>query len=203
MSTSLQHQWNTRYTSGNTPWDSGQTPPEVTSFWSSGRLPSAGRALDLGCGTGTNVAYLAGLGLQVTGVEFAAAGLQIAAQRMGELGPGLQRRMDFVQADVARLPFVDVAAAYILDIGCLHGVPLAQRADYAAGVIDNLKPGGYYHLFAFDRHPHPPADNPELAWRGMADNEVETLFAPALKIVDVIHGDPDHAPCRWYLLQRH
>ena len=135
-------------------------------------------------------------------MEFSAAGLQIAAQRMGEFIPSLQQRMNFVQADVARLPFADVAAAYILDIGCFHGVPLTERADYASGVIKNLAPGGYYHLFAFDRHQNPPADNPELAWRGMADNEVETLFAPALAIVDIIHGDPDHSPCRWYLLQK-
>ena len=39
-----------RYASGETPWDSGITPPEIVELLA--ELP-AGSALDLGCGTGT------------------------------------------------------------------------------------------------------------------------------------------------------
>ena len=59
--------WEKEYQSGQTPWDSGITPPEVVKFWSSRRLPAQGAALDLGCGTATNVAYLANLGLRRSG----------------------------------------------------------------------------------------------------------------------------------------
>src|SRR4030088_2327032 len=37
------------------PWDTGVTPPELERFMGS---HPPGRALDLGCGTGTNVVYL-------------------------------------------------------------------------------------------------------------------------------------------------
>ncbi len=201
MTTSQNH-WDTRYRSGNTPWDSGITPPEVTSFWESGRIQPEGLAVDLGCGTGTNVAYLAGLGLRAVGVELSGLALQRARERLDASTPDLVRQTDLVQADVSRLPIVNAGASYIVDIGCLHGVPPTRRPDYAAGVVNNLLSGGYYHLFAFDRLLDLPADDPEQAWRGMADNEVERLFSPGLAVVEIIQGDPDRHPCRWYLLQK-
>ncbi len=160
MPTPLQNQWDSRYQSGDTPWDSGKTPPEVTSFWDGRLLSRSGTALDLGCGTGTNIAFLARLGLHAVGVEFSATALKLAAERLTLLEPGLQHQIDLVQADVARLPFTAVDASYILDIGCLHAIPPARRSTYASGVCNNLASGGYYHLFAFDRHPNPPEDDP-------------------------------------------
>ena len=49
------------------PWDSGLTPPELFAFLND---HPAGRAIDLGCGTGTNIITLARLGWQVTGLDF-------------------------------------------------------------------------------------------------------------------------------------
>ncbi|HET7089774.1 MAG TPA: methyltransferase domain-containing protein [Anaerolineae bacterium] len=49
-------------------WDTGLTPPEVIAEVENGRSP--GRALDLGCGTGTHTIYLAQHGFSVVGVDF-------------------------------------------------------------------------------------------------------------------------------------
>ena len=50
------------YRIGFTPWDTGQVPPELSALIEgAGALP-AGRALDIGCGTGTQAMYLAGIG---------------------------------------------------------------------------------------------------------------------------------------------
>lgn len=188
--------WEEQYRAGCRPWDSGITPPEVKAFWASGRLPLTGLALDLGCGPGTNVAYLARLGLTAVGVELAGHALATAALRHAAQ-PSLAGAY-LVQADVSSLPFRHVGAAYVLDIGCLHGLPPERRPRYAAGVAANLEPGGYYHLFAFDRI---GGEGPR-AWRGMAEGEVAALFAPVLEVVEVVQGRPDRAPCRWYLLRK-
>jgi SAM-dependent methyltransferase len=193
--------WEERYRTGPTPWDTGVTPPEVVQFWQSHVVPRAGLALDLGCGTGTNVAYLARLGLRVIGFDLAGNALATGRQQLQRTHPALFAQLQLVQADVTSLPARNAQAHYILDIGCLHGLPLEQRPAYAQGVIDNLGPGGYYQLFAFDLLPEAerPADQP---LRGMGENEVETLFAPHLAVIEMQQGRPDRQACRWYLLQR-
>lgn len=191
--------WEERYTSGPRPWDTGITPPEVVDFWKRRRVTTGQIALDLGCGTGTNVAWLAATGLTAIGVELSYTALQLAYQRRETLKPPARDRLRFVQGDVSRVPFFRLNACYILDIGCFHALPSDARIDYANGVAANLEPGGYFHLFAFDRLPE-DADAPDA--RGVGENEVADLFAPELSVVEIIRGRPDHRPCRWYLLQK-
>jgi methylase of polypeptide subunit release factors len=50
------------------PWDTGISPPELIDFINSN---PPGKALDIGCGTGTNAIRLAKEGWRVTGVDFA------------------------------------------------------------------------------------------------------------------------------------
>ncbi|TEU17501.1 MAG: methyltransferase domain-containing protein, partial [Anaerolineales bacterium] len=58
-----------RYLLGRPPWDTEVTPPEVVELIEGEGL-SPGRALDLGCGTGTNCIYLVRHGWEVVGVDF-------------------------------------------------------------------------------------------------------------------------------------
>lgn len=196
-----RQQWEEHYRTGKTPWDTRITPPEVVDFWTNHPVPSDGLALDLGCGPCTNVAYLARLGLRVLGFELAGHALGLGIARLRAEAPALLPKIHLLQADVTRLPVRRRQADYILDIGCLHGLPFEQRRDYAQGVIDNLAPGGYYHLFAFDLLPESdrPAGKP---LRGMGEHEVAELFSPALQLIEVLQARPDRQPCRWYLLRR-
>jgi SAM-dependent methyltransferase len=191
--------WEERYRQGPRPWDTGITPPEVQEFWQERAVSPGGMALDIGCGPGTNVAYLARLGLHAVGVDLAGRALMLGRDRIIQAEPMLLRQVSFVQANVALLPLLHANAIYILDVGCLHGLPPATRYDYAKGIVANLAPGGYFHLFAFD---HVPDPDPERSLRGMADGEVEALFCPKMTVMDVLRGQPDRQPCRWYLLQR-
>lgn len=193
--------WEKHYVEGATPWDTRITPPEVIAFWQSGRLAPAGLALDIGCGPGTNVTYLAGLGLHTIGVDLAGGALTLARTRLQTQPAILQARTTFVQADVTALPFRRLNACYIVDIGCLHGLLPDQRPAYAQGITANLAPGGYYQLYAFDCLAD-LVDDPVRRLRGMGDAEVETLFAPHLTAVRIERARPDRYPCRWYLLRK-
>lgn len=197
----IREQWEENYRQGRTPWDTRVTPPEVVQFWKEHPVPSSGVALDLGCGTATNVAYLAGLGLTVIGCEFSALALATGLERLRSDNAVLLPRIRLIQADVTLLPIRDAQASYILDIGCLHGLEFGLRPAYIQGVVANLAAGGYYQLFAFDLLPEAerPPDKPP---RGMGEHEVEALFAPHLQIVEIIRGNPDRQPCRWYLLRK-
>jgi SAM-dependent methyltransferase len=71
------------YRVGRTPWDTGVTPPEVVELVE-GKTPlPPGRALDLGCGTGNEVAYLARHGWwMATGVDLVQIAIDRAASRI-------------------------------------------------------------------------------------------------------------------------
>jgi SAM-dependent methyltransferase len=201
MAESARARWETHYATGNTPWDTQITPPEVRSFWTSGRLAPQGLALDIGCGPGTNVRYLSELGLVTIGFDIAFQAVATGRNRIARHAPHLLTRTGLVQADVTALPVANSDAAYVLDIGCSHGIPPEVRPRFAAGIIANLRPGGFYHLYAFDYVPR-PEEEVQDRYMGMLDDEVVARFTPALEVIDIIRAAPDRYPCRWYLLRK-
>ena len=64
------------------PWDIGARE-ELRSLVESGRIKPC-RAIDLGCGAGTNAIYLAQKGFEVTGVDYAEAAIEKARARAKE-----------------------------------------------------------------------------------------------------------------------
>ena len=91
------------YRRGMTPWDSGVTPPEVVELIEGSSATQPGRALDLGCGTGTNVAYLARHGWEATGVESSQTAIAAAAEKI----EGLEGAR-VLRGDVTRLEDLDL-----------------------------------------------------------------------------------------------
>ena len=200
----LRAHWDQRYRSGQTPWDTGITPPEVQGFWNEQALPFVGPfALDIGCGSGLNTLFLAKKGLRAIGFDLSGQALRLAHKRLLASGGGdfpQSGGATFVQADVSRLPVGNLGALYALDIGCLHSLSDARRPGYAEGVCRALRTGGHYHLYTFDRD---PSDGPGA--RGMDEGEVATLFGGEMEIVAEELGVPtSHTSrrSRWYLLQK-
>lgn len=126
---------------GKPPWDTGTSPPELIEFI---QQHKPGRAIDLGCGTGTNMLTLAEAGWLVTGVDFAIKAVLEAKSKLMEVGiPGEVR-----SGDVSRLEVVEGEYDLALDIGCYHGLATNQRERYRRNLLEILKPGGYYLLYA-------------------------------------------------------
>lgn len=123
------------------PWDTRVSPPELLQFLES---HSAGKALDLGCGTGTNLITMASYGWQVTGVEYAWRAVQIARKRLKQAGV-----VGKVWAgDVTSMKQVQDRFDLVLDMGCYHGIPQERRPAYRANLLRWLAPGGSYLLYA-------------------------------------------------------
>jgi SAM-dependent methyltransferase len=133
------------------PWDTGITPPEVEEFIAS---HPPGRALDLGCGTGTNVITLARHGWQVTGVDFAWSAIHFGRRKLKQAGVKATLRVD----DVTRLHGIAGQFDLILDIGCFHNLPTERRPTYLEHVARLLDPAGIYLLYV---HFKPEADDQE------------------------------------------
>ena len=66
-------EWNDRYRDDNLPWDTGRPSAELQRVLGRNPILSC-RALELGCGTGTNSVWLAQQGFEVTGIDLACKG---------------------------------------------------------------------------------------------------------------------------------
>jgi SAM-dependent methyltransferase len=104
-----------------------------------------GRALDLGCGTGTNVLYLAQHGWFATGVDASSTAIE-SARRKADWIAGAT----FVEGDVTRLSHLGVDGPFdlVLDIGCYDGLPADRRDAYAQEVGRVARPGARFLVFA-------------------------------------------------------
>jgi cyclopropane fatty-acyl-phospholipid synthase-like methyltransferase len=107
-----------------------------------------GRALDLGCGTGTNAITLAQHGWQVIGVDFISKPIKIARKKAKEAGAQVDLRVD----DVTHLQGIEGPFDLVLDIGCFHSLNPQERNIYIQNVRTLLAPSGTFMLYAFTQY---------------------------------------------------
>jgi SAM-dependent methyltransferase len=124
------------------PWDTGVSPPELLEFIRDHR---PGRAIDLGCGTGTNVVTLANAGWQVTGLDFAARAIRLARQKVRQAGVQAEVRV----GDATKLTGITGPFALAFDLGCFHTISQAGRDKYLKELERILAPDGFWLLYGF------------------------------------------------------
>ena len=183
--------WDVMYLFKRTPWDTGITPPEIVAMIESGRVPP-GRALDLGCGTGTNAIYLARHGFTVTGIDLSRRAVAEAKRKIRSTQ--LASRVQVERGDVTRLrKWVDLSSIdFACDIGCFHSLTAEARQRYVSALASVLKPGAIYMLYAFESH----ADRP-----GVTLDEKAMLFDPAFRLDALRRGqDRSGHGSAWYTL---
>jgi SAM-dependent methyltransferase len=146
------NRWDLYYWLGKTPWDTNITPPEIVNLIEGGDdvpriLP--GRAIDLGCGTGTNVLYLAQRGFEAVGVDVSAQAIE-RARRKAQVQ---NVNATFYVADLLDPENFPVSGPFdfVMDIGVMHIFDDAGRARYAATLNRLLRVGGYHYTFGFKR----------------------------------------------------
>jgi len=167
---------------GRPRWDTGVPPPEIVAY---AARHSAGRALDVGCGTGTSAVFLAQSGWQVTGMDFVPLAIRRARQRARSAGVTVDFRIGSVPAfESIHGPF-DLA----LDVGCLHSLDRPARAAYADRMAELLAPGATLLIFAFTS-PRPP---------GIPPDEIDRLFAGTFTLLDRRVDDDGRAAWHSYL----
>lgn len=183
------------YLRGFTPWDSGVPPPELVEVIEGARQLPAGRALDIGCGTGTTSVYMATNGWQVTGVDFVPRAIRVARAKAaaGRLP------VAFLVGDVTRLHDLPIAPGFdlLFDQGCFHSLAEEAQPAYAREITRMARFGGTYLLYAFGRQPE---RRRRFFPRGITPDEVRTRFAE----FEVVEARPGTDPfgSHWYTLRR-
>ncbi|MGE3601623.1 MAG: class I SAM-dependent methyltransferase, partial [Dehalococcoidia bacterium] len=94
--------------------------------------------LDVGCGLGSDLSYLAAQGFTAFGVDLSPVALRRATAP--------HREVRFVQAEALHLPFAIGIFSLLLDRGCFHYLPASDRPAYAAEAARVLRAGGRLFL---------------------------------------------------------
>ena len=121
----LLERWDAPYRRERLPgWDVGQPCSHLVKAVEDETF-RPGRAIVLGCGSGTNAIYLAGKGFEVTGVDVAPSALVIAAEKARKAGV----KVNWMVADVVALPKLE-AFDLLFDRGCYHHICRYNSAGY-------------------------------------------------------------------------
>lgn len=197
--------YNLAYAIGFTPWERAATADPTTLP----RLLTAeeahrggpGRALDLGCGSGAQLAMLAARGWKATGVDLVPKALARARRRLAAQG----LTADLVRTDATELPPAAVGSGYdlFLDIGCYHGLHPAARARMGRAVTALAAPDASVLILAFQA-----GALPRPMPRGADQADIQAAF-PGWTLTDTEPAITDGMPRplrkaapHWYRLHR-
>jgi SAM-dependent methyltransferase len=172
------------------PWDTGISPPELREFIDT---HPPGRAIDIGCGTGTNLVTLARAGWQVTGVDFAPRAISLARQKLKHAGIQANVRV----ADATRLQGIAGPFDLAFDLGCFHGIDPSGQILYLEELDRILAPNGYWLMYGFLKM------DPAQARSGLSEADIHCISA-RLTPRSRRHGSDDTrgGASAWFLFQK-
>jgi SAM-dependent methyltransferase len=144
--------WDQRYREENAPWDTGAPSSELFRVVAAEGIAPC-RAIDLGCGTGSNTLWLAERGFDAVGVDIADRAITRARARAAEAGV----RATFETADLLDAPDLGAPFQFFFDRGCYHVVRRIDVAAYLRTLDHILAPGALGLVLAGNaREPHEP-----------------------------------------------
>jgi SAM-dependent methyltransferase len=128
---------------GAAPWEIGRPQSSFVSLAQSQQI--RGPVLDVGCGTGENALYLAGLGFEVNGVDSARAAIEMARDK----AKVRQVRAYFRIVDALDLACLGTTFETVIDSGLFNLFTDEERRLFLAGLAVVLRPGGTYFMLGF------------------------------------------------------
>ena len=194
--------WDERYAENNAPWDTGKPSSELGRILEE-RNFDRGRALELGCGTGTNAIFLAQQEFDVTAFDISP--LAIEKARLKAEAAGVE--LTLFTADLLDLPDLGQPFPFVFDRGVYHTV----RRNDLDGFLDTLSkvtaPGGMYLTLAGNANEVRPD---EIGPPRVSAEEICREMSPLMELVqlrefrfDKIVGEREQQrPLAWSCLFR-
>jgi SAM-dependent methyltransferase len=131
-----------------------------------------GRALDAGCGHGSDALWLAARGWRVTAVDFSATALAHARSAADAMGAGVAERIEWIEGDLAT--WAPEPKAYDLAV-CLYVHIAGSVEEFVQRMAAAVAPGGT--LLLAGHRPVDPATGAETAAAGQVQVSVDTSTA--------------------------
>lgn len=178
-----------RYLIGDAPWDTGVSPPELIEYL---RNHPPGRALDLGCGTGTNSMTMAGFGWSVLGVDISALAILLARRRARKSNADVR----FIRGDATSIPDPEQPFDLVLDIGCFHSLPFEKKDAYIQFLNRSTKYGSDYLVYTWLKA------NPDDPYIAPTELELRERLSPIFEVMDITYGTDHDRTSAWLLATR-
>ena len=151
---------------GTPPWDIGRPQPAIMRLAETGQI--TGSVLDVGCGTGENVLYLAERGFAASGVDGAPSAIRKARAKAKQRG----LNASFEVSDALNLSVPERPFDTVIDSGLFHVFPDEDRLRFAGSLGRVVRLGGTYFLMCFsDQQPG------EWGPRRVTQAEIRSVFS--------------------------
>jgi methyl halide transferase len=165
--------WETRYQSGDMPWEKGAPSPGLVDFLAARPDLPRGTVGVPGCGTGHDVRTWAQAGFDAFGCDIAPSAIRLAMEKTKAAGLTAQFQLADFLRDTPPVQF-----DWLFEHTLFCAIQPAERDDYVRAVRRWLKPGGQYlavnYLIIEDAEGPPfPVTRDELSQR----------FSPHLELV--------------------
>ncbi len=174
--------WDERYRSGDLPWDTGKPDEHLVRAVDEYAIEPR-RALEIGCGTGTNAIWLARQGFEVTGADIARTAINAARDKAAAAGVAVS----FLVCDILKEPVPGGPFSFVFDRGCFHSFDShPERVAFADAVAGLLDRGGLW--FSEIGRPPPGLRSASVAPAkevGSTDGEPREVGPPRLSASEV------------------
>ncbi len=178
--------WNERYAKHNAPWDTGKPSSELQRILGEYDIPR-GRAIELGCGTGTNAVFLAREGFEVTAFDVSSLAIEEAEAKAVAAGVDAT----FLTADLLDPPDLGEPFPFVFDRGVYHTVRRTALEGFLKTLSQVTAPGGMYLTLAGNANEVRPGE--EGPPRVSAEDICREL-SPLMELIQLREFRFDHGP---------
>jgi SAM-dependent methyltransferase len=159
---------------GTPPWDIGRPQPAIMRLAETGQI--TGWVLDIGCGTGENLLYLAERGFVAMGIDGAPTAIEKARAKANRRGLNAQ----FEVADALNLSIPTRQFDTVIDSGLFHVFSDEDRPRFTESLGRVIRLGGVYFLMCF-------SDQQPGDWgpRRVTQAEIRSTFSDGWRVDDI------------------
>jgi len=190
--------WNQRYLEEDLPWDTGRHDHALArTITEYGIAPC--RALDIGCGHGSNAIWLAEQGFDVDGTDISPKAVEVAAARSAKLGLDVH----FEAGDALADPPPRRHYGLVFDRGCFHSFEdPAEQETFARNIRKAIADDGWWLSLIGNADDTERTEGPPKRTARQIVGIIEPLFE--IYLLRSIHFDSDRdaRPRAWACLAR-
>ncbi len=156
---------------GQAPWDIGRPQPAIVNLAEAGLV--RGSVLDVGCGTGENLLFLAARGHEAWGIDFVPAAIERAKEKAKERGIDAH----FLVGNALELEKLGRQFDTVIDCGLFHTFADEERPAFVRELAEILRSGGLLYILCFSDE-QPGTEGP----RRISQQEIRDSFHDGWKV---------------------